>query len=372
MVEYKITKPSIDAGTLLTSEGLNQLKEYAYAVMEARRTEDALLFARELETLMKGTTPSNEQQQNIASAAMFWMFKLKLFSFRRLTDQEKVSFFRQEILFYLLNQLDLVEGIGDYFAYYGDPETVLELAKNYMRLLQENNTIVSANAEFKNKGINPSVGYWFKEYQAYRISQNNLKPDRFALNSFLNNFGMVKLVAPDEKALLADLLNFFNYLLQPTVNVSKNEGRVGSFVNQQTFSIPNGGVSDVTPVQRPAAPVNIPEAPVPPKAPVTLDEVKPIPPKEEVKLAEEPKIELPRSPLQFKTPPVIKPPHSVNIQDMIRHQQEKLGNGSGITNQPKNIGDGITPKAPTPPQAPKPVNPVDIDKKLADLKKRHS
>lgn len=375
-----------------------KIKSFSYDLIESGNKQDVVKFSRALESAIRASKPVTDEENTYLRVLMQWMFRLKLFGFSNLSEIERSQFFSRDVLHYVVLGLEPMDQIQDYFSLFNTEETIKEISKNYLRALQENTTQLGDVGSFKQINFQPTVASWIKEYQAYRIKQNNLNPDKFAVNSFMNNDPAVKLLEGEEKQFLIEMLAIFNYLLAAKPVVF--ETRTSKYSLETRTSIPDEvytGDADeeaelIPPVPMPPvrqvdlpqvrnmvpvrniAPVeptpSIPVSPAPiAKAPVQSAIVKPVVP-----------VNLP--PIQ--PPPVILGSRSANVHDLLKRQQEKKGQetvngglGGGIKNAPQATS-AFVPSSPKPSPVTavpaKPVSPpvINIDAKLEALKKRKS
>ncbi len=369
---------------ILNEAEFSRIKDFSYDLIENGDKENAVMFSRALETAIKVAKPQNEDESQSLRVCMLWMYKLRLFCFTKLTEQERMQFFGKELLNYIALDLGVLGELSYFFSLFSTDDTIKDIAKNYLRAVQENNTLLGDNVAFRQQGIQPTVAYWLKEYQAFKIKQNNLNSDKFAISSFMNTDQMVKLLDADEKLVLQALLVVFNFLLNVKTIENVSESRSGNYVNTVKANIPEEVVYAEEEVSVVEKSVGTPVKPLVSGISSQKTVVETAPIAETVgTLPVQPVIAKPKQPIAMKPLPQVYGTKSANIQELLKRQSQKetpsLG---GIKNAPRETQVATTSKpvaeikqndAPkvVPIQQKEETKPtVDIEKKLDMLRNK--
>lgn len=386
----------------MVTRQINEFSENLYDPEVFRETK-ALLFdihdvgdpfelvgmARGLAKALRRVQPANEAEREMREVLYTWYLKLKLGAFFNLSDGEKSELFSLEALnCYKLN-LDIKDTLRGYFSLFVSAEQVTNMARSFLNSLQANTALLGQSNDFEQYNFQPTINSWIKEYLAYRVKQNNLPPDNFAVSGFMNTHNLVRKLSVVNKSALQNILQLVNFLLTAKPreyserNLTSPDGSSGqiqqnNLKTEEDFSnLPSPDIIS-TPE---ALNINLSE---PPQVSGNNKMEKMIDSGDSVSVSpSSPRVmPVPKKPVAIMPPPAVLGSRSQNIQNLLQKQPKNGQSPFGIQNIPKNreslepapINKTVSASAPVAPNDnPEPEQPkVNIDEKLEDLKHRAS
>lgn len=237
----------INPSQVFEMEIFAQIKSEAYAFMESSDYDKCFIFADQLEEILKQISPSNEEQQSIYSVLARWVFRLKLFSFRKLSNQQQVDMIKEYIVFFFQNGFDLKEAIYKDLDLFLSAEAVKKRAEDFLNAVIRSQAFLGdAKDKFMAAKFLPTVTNWISEYRASINKKSlNFKPGAFEFTSFMQSNRNVKFLTSAEKEVLRGILELYNWLSNPEdlINSKKNSSeqtfqKDNTYVSFQNFKLP--------------------------------------------------------------------------------------------------------------------------------------
>lgn len=408
---------------LLFPENFESVKYKAYSFLESYDSNGAMYFAQSLERLLDGLGSNDEQERYVYKIFTYWVLRLRVFSFRRLKEQEKIKLFKEQTLKIISLGLDLKNAVKQYLEGLYSESVVEKIVRNFKVALEDNSKFFGLNFTKSKVGDNfkPTVANWLKEYQSVLKPSGGMKlePGSFHIVKFMNTNPYVKFLTEDEKQILRDLLDLYNWLLSPIVYADSREPakqviqtmqNVPYMVSQKMRMEENGGLKEEIKMKQPLLPPKVPiKPPVPIKKQILPEPIFPKAPLVEprpkelsfIKKDQIPAVLTQKDKLAPKANEKPKPQEfteftSINIQDILNRRQRqadghsglKLGNGrqeirdkkyeigdrsqvASSKNQVSSTGGQEANRIIASANNNKSEKPrVDIDKKLEELKKK--
>ncbi len=232
---------SLQPANIFEPEVFSQIKYQAYFLMENKDIDEAANFARDLQNILSETNPQNEKENNQLNVLFFFLYRLKLFAFPNLNQQEQVDIFKHEILPIMSFKLDIKEAILNYTKVLNDPENFKKVTQNFLFALTENDSMLGDSKNFAKVKFSGKIKDWLMEYRQSLASKGAEIQDfgTFHVLNFLNTNQNVKFLSKEEIETLKELFELYNWLNDPIVYIEKeNTQSVSNFLIKQKFTLP--------------------------------------------------------------------------------------------------------------------------------------
>jgi|GEM_PF-3819123 len=340
----------LDPRSIFDEEVFEGIKYHAYIFIDNKDYDGAVAFANQLQKLLFGIRPSDSKEKSLYNILEYWVLRLKLFGFDNLDVKTQTDLLKNNIVKMLKNGLDVRSVLFDSIDRYQSSGIITDITKGYLNTLLNSSQGLGESEEFKKKGFSATVSNWLRQYQeSINKRGGETQPGRFDIINFMNISKLTQAINIEDKEVLKNLLDLYNWLLSPIVYVEDQKMAQGlSAVTKRKYQLPESLQPGA--VTKPAPPLR-----QPPRPPV---EVPPLPNDQSTQRSFSQNIEPAKSPVVFPTRPV-------NIQDIL--------NKRGGDNSPGlNMSSGIRPSS-IEAQVEKQRNAkavVNIDVKLEELKKK--
>lgn len=276
-VNPKTFLDNLSPESIYSEDNFNAVKYAAFYYIDSLDDEGAMLYANKLEQVIAALKPQGQNQQEIADTLVFWFLRLKLFCFRILPSHEQNELFKKYVTVVFKHNLDLRQAIFKYIDIFGTGSVIESLTGGFLSSLTNSDGMLGKNRDsFDTNGFRPTVANWLKEYQAVLNTMGGgmkLMPGAFHIVKFMDTNQYIKFLVEDEKEILKNVLDLYNWLLSPVVysDDKQTEDISAAFVNRQKFKVPQELVSEVKSLEKQQEPtVSIPPAiklPLPIKLP---------------------------------------------------------------------------------------------------------
>ena len=227
---------------LIQAENFEAIKYSAYYYIESLDFDRALELASTLEQKLTGFRPANNQEKYYYDILYYWVYRLKVFAFGSLPLREQLDFLKTHIVDCLKFYLNLKSAMFKFIDLFETESVIRDYAKNFIASLNTSNGILGTNiAAFQQRAFKPTVSNWLREYQTV-LSPTNLeksKPGTFHIVKFIDTSQYVKFLTTAEKDVLRDLLDLFNWLLDPIIyeDPSSQKSQL-PIASQERFELP--------------------------------------------------------------------------------------------------------------------------------------
>ena len=365
---------SINSGEQLTEpKTFESVKYRAFKFIESVDLVGCNKLSERLGVIIENFPGSTEQEKNIVAIIKFWVWRLKIFAFRKLKLQEEQSVLKNNLITVLRYEFTLEDKLKEKLASYESAGVIEEQRMAFLAALNGNKALLPPN--FNKQDFLPTISNWISEYQRVinQSSSVKIQPGTFHVLKFIDTNQYAKFLNQPEKDLLKRVLALYNWLLNPPINVSQTEIDSSQIdINDKKPEIPEE-------LQKTDSVINLPPVvPAPKNAPQVV-------PMEEVS----------SSPAAVMPPLTVKKQGPVqgyvmgaknsNIQDLLKSSaQDYESRGLRMGSNPSSLISDPLPKAQTNNPSSLNVNPLpgdagikkqnskeqEINKKLEDLEKR--
>ncbi len=249
MMDYNKIKNSEDlknlnASSILDEENFEAIKYRACDYIDSLDWDGAVSFARTLEEKLERLQLDNSEEQIGLNVLRFWVLKLRLFSFSNLSVLEQKDLLKDHAAFIIQSGLDLNRVITRYFSFFASEKIIKEESKSLIFALNNNKENLGTQIdEFQKFNFRPTVGNWIREYQTvFKSSADmNMEPGAFHIVKFLDTNSYVKYLTSEEKDVLKELLELYNWLSSPIAYVEERQAakkETTPYITQERFVIP--------------------------------------------------------------------------------------------------------------------------------------
>ena len=154
--------------------------------------------------------------------------------------------------------------IFKYIDFYQYDKIIKEDAKIYITALNSSSEFLGSNiSQFQQNNFRPTVSNWLKEYQIVinTLNSGNIQAGAFHIVKFMDTNKYIKYLKTDEQKNLRELLDLYNWLLNPIIYSDDEKiEQPSSYIQSQRFELPRE-------ISQPSAPKLPPVAPAPKNAP---------------------------------------------------------------------------------------------------------
>ncbi len=265
-INIKFNINSISSLDLYNPDVFEAIKYQACNLVDSLDWDNALKYANQLEEKISGIKPKNNNQQSIHIALQFWILRLRLFSYGSLSAQDKTDFIKKELGRMLSLGLDVKRSMVKYLDFYGSIGLLQKESEGIAYAITNSEEVFGKNIQgFQNANFKPTIANWVKEYQSILKSSSGVKiqPGAFHIVKFIGSNPYVKYLDQEEREILKEILDLYNWLLSPVIYDSgtKNSSQSQPYTNQQNFALP-ADLQENASIQQSVPPV----VPLPPKA----------------------------------------------------------------------------------------------------------
>lgn len=294
----------LESSTFLELENFEAIKYRACDYIDGLDWDYAVEFSKVLEDRLRQVLPRTSQERKFLRVLWFWVVKLRLFAFNSLSSQDRSDFIKHYLLHALSEGLDVKTYINDALAVYGSEKAIQEDVDGLLFALHNSDENIGTSEEFGSRNFKPTVENWLREYQAVMRGGAQVEAGAFHIVKFLDSNQFVKLLNLQEREVLKELLDMYNWLLNPFMYARTNEeeskimrvnkGVLGNnYINKQTFTVPEQLQRQQVaprPAPAPKVPPAVPQPKIPPVKKVGMDEI--MSGKEQKPAVSEPKVDL--------------------------------------------------------------------------------
>lgn len=271
-INTSINIDDLDRLNLFELTNFESVKYLAFTFIENYDADSALKLSNKLWQLLSKIEVNGQQETYILSIYNFWVLRLSFFSFKRLKKAEKSQFIKEKTIELLKYGFDLKNQLSTYVEIFESVKICNDIKHDFFSSLNSSQEILGSNKQgFDRMDYKPTVENWIREYQTILKPSGavELKPGTFHIVKFLDTNQYVKLLSSQEQQVLKELLNLYNWLIIPVVNVSQDFETISlqensvPYMQSQRFELPEVAVSDSNQIG-PKPPV----VPIPKNAPV--------------------------------------------------------------------------------------------------------
>jgi hypothetical protein len=236
----------VDPADLLLPENLQSLKYTAYNLIEYLDWDGASVFATELKRKLSQISPKDLNEKNGLRVLSFWLLRLKLFSYGNLKSNEKSELFKENFVEALQEGLDIKKSVIRYLDIYDSPKIIFEETSYLASLLNSSPELLGDTYAFSAGEFKQTVANWIKEYQPMVkvASEMQQSPGTFHIIKFMDSNKYVKLLSAEERDVLKELLDFYNFLLSPITYIDVKSAEADSapsipYMSSQRMTMPS-------------------------------------------------------------------------------------------------------------------------------------
>lgn len=242
-LDLKIESTSPD--DLLLPENLDSLKYKAFNFLEYLDLDGALLFADILEKKLTLVSIRNNEQKYIYDILSYWVLRLRIFSYGSLNSKEKGALIKKFLVKMFKLGLDVKKPIVKFLDIFDSLDIILQEIADLLSDLNNSQEYLGDVKKFPASSFKPIVLEWIGQYQIL-INQmskgKKVEPGAFHIVKFMDTNAYVKYLSAEEKNILKEIFDLYNWLLNPISYEDNKQVQNSStnFQNSQKFTLPEG------------------------------------------------------------------------------------------------------------------------------------
>jgi hypothetical protein len=236
-----INTGDLESTDILSGDCFECVKYKAYNLIDIQNYSNVLKYASSLESKLQELEPENAEERERYKILQYWVLRLKLFAFSSLSEGEKLAILKEFTKEILSIGLDIRRILYNFLNFFETDTIILGYSRVFLTALIANQELLGSDEQhFMQSNFKPFVSNWLLEYQGVvRLSgKMGLDPGAFHLVKFMDSNKHVKYLKPLEKETLRELLDLYNWLLNPfSSSGSHNFIKPSSFVQLDSVSL---------------------------------------------------------------------------------------------------------------------------------------